>query len=438
MRDMSLSSSTLCIGFEGNVLAELRKVFDVKFVISGDKLADLDWTEFHDLRNSHEQPSMSTEMMACLASVCNSYLQFNDINSRRYYYVPGRESETYNGFMLTFYKVYELIKSHEINLILFANIPHEGFDFVLYKVAEYLGIHCIMSYQSLISNRFWLTNTMSGLGLFDKVPKIFEKEPSGYSLPQNWFYMKGSDRDAAYSFFELVKEVLGKIYRTPPALVRYIYARQYRTSVSRLSSFPIKGEKFIYFPLHLQPELTTSALGGEYADQLLAIEALRSWLPAEYAIYLKENPKQTEKQRGPFFYKRLAALPNVRLLGRQENSIELIKQSIGVATITGTAGWEALFYAKPVLVFGAAWYRMFPGVHEFSSSLDLDQFINTPAFSHATLIESLDEALQTAGKGLVDIAYAQLVEGFDDSENARLVAQSLLRHALANKLINQD
>ena len=43
-------------------------------------------------------------------------------------------------------------------------------------------------------------------------------------------------------------------------------------------------------------------------------------------------------------------------------TLELIAKSRAVATITGTAGWEALQMGKPVICFGYAWYRSFPGV----------------------------------------------------------------------------
>ena len=38
-------------------------------------------------------------------------------------------------------------------------------------------------------------------------------------------------------------------------------------------------EKFVYFPLPMQPEMTTSAIGGEFRDQLLALERLSNILP---------------------------------------------------------------------------------------------------------------------------------------------------------------
>jgi len=154
-------------------------------------------------------------------------------------------------------------------------------------------------------------------------------------------------------------------------------------------------------------------------------------MPEGHLIYVKENPKQTEKQRGPLFYNRLRALKNVRVVPLRESSVELIRGSLAVATITGTAGWEALFHGKPVLVFGSAWYREFPGVTTFTDDLDVSQFLRTVPPDEAEIVSFLDRALMTAGRGIVDPAYAQLVPDYSDEQNARDVASSLMRHVSA-------
>jgi len=430
-----ISKPTLIVGFEGETLSALRARFNVQCVISEDPSATLNWHALHGLQIEHRAPAMSAEQWGCFMAVREHYLQFNDINSRRHYYVPGREAETWNGFVITFHTVYRLLKEHAIQLVLHANIPHEGFDFVLHQVARFLGIPSVLCYQSLIPNRFWLSSGMPEFGRFSANPGLFGLEPSGYTLPKQWFYMKGSHKDAAYGLAQLIREVLRRPHRLPPVLVRYVYARQFRAAVAALTQKRIEGERYVYFPLHLQPELTTAAQGGVYADQLLALEALSAWVPSDCVIYIKENPKQTEKQRGPYFYQRLRALRNVRLLGRREDSADLIRNSIGVATITGTAGWEALFYGKPVLVFGAAWYREFPGVQEWSAKISFTEWVKQHTKDSSNVISALDQALTTAGKGVVDRAYSKMVNGFNSIENADLVANSIFRYV---SKINSD
>ncbi|MBU3576938.1 capsular biosynthesis protein [Polynucleobacter sp. UK-Kesae-W10] len=419
--------SVLTVGFDNEVLLALKTKFNVAFSIADSVNADLNWHEFHELDIDYAKPFIDSKMQACLQNIRQHYLQFVDINSRRHYYIPGRESETYNGFLITFYKAYQLLTEKKIELILHANIPHEGFDFIIHKIACHLGIPSVLCYQSLIPNRFWLTSTVSEFGCHSTAPDLFEFEPSGYKLPDTWFYMRGSERDSSYGIGDLFFEVLRRPYRLPPALVRFAYAYQFRRNVQRLTTNFIKGNPFIYFPLHLQPELTTAAIGGIYADQILALETLSSLLPSNYLIYVKENPKQTEKQRGPFFYKRLATLKNVRLLSKHENSINLIRSSAGIATITGTAGWEALFYGKPVLVFGAAWYREFTGVTMFGDGFNIQHFLNSAPSEPTELVAELDRALKKSGKGVVDPAYQELIPGFDKLENAQLVAQSIFK-----------
>lgn len=427
----AVSLRTLCIGFEGRVLDELRCNFDVSYVIAESADADLNWHDLHHLRVEATAPLMFPDMLDCFRSVCSNYLQFVDINSRRHYYVPGRESEIYNGFVMTFCAAYQILQERKIELVLHANIPHEGFDFVLHQVALFLKIPSVLCYQSLIPNRFWVSGDASEFGRHSQMAAIHALEASGYELPRTWFYMKGSEQDAAYNFRQFAAEVIRRPHRLPPALIRYFYAWQFRRDVKATTSTRVDGAHYVYFPLHLQPELTTSAVGGVYADQLLALEALSARMPEGHLIYVKENPKQTEKQRGPLFYKRLRALNNVRVVPLRESSVELICGSVAVATITGTAGWEALFHGKPVLVFGSAWYREFPGVTTFTDDLDVAEFLRTVPPDAAQIVSFLDRALMTAGRGIVDPAYAQLMPGYSDEQNARDVASSLAHHVRA-------
>jgi hypothetical protein len=183
--------------------------------------------------------------------------------------------------------------------------------------------------------------------------------------------------------------------------------------------------KYVYFPLHLQPELTTSALGGIYVDQLLALERLSEILPLDWLVYVKENPKQTEMQRDAGFFQRMARLKNVILVPMESDSLALIRASQFVATITGTAGWEAISLGKKALIFGACWYQHLPGVFRYTPSLTLNEIMSSPAIPSSSLEAATAQLLCMAGCGVVDPEYSILVEGYDDRENARQVAGAI-------------
>ena len=71
--------------------------------------------------------------------------------------------------------------------------------------------------------------------------------------------------------------------------------------------------------------------------------------------------------RYPGYYQQIAQIKNVKLVPIKTNSFSLIKQAQAVATVTGTAGWEAILRGKPALVFGHAWYNDCAGVFKVDS-----------------------------------------------------------------------
>ena len=63
-----------------------------------------------------------------------------------------------------------------------------------------------------------------------------------------------------------------------------------------------KDKKIIFFPLHAQPELSTSLLGEKYEDQILVLERLNSFAKDKWIVIAKENIYQTSYQRDDFFF----------------------------------------------------------------------------------------------------------------------------------------
>ena len=63
----------------------------------------------------------------------------------------------------------------------------------------------------------------------------------------------------------------------------------------------------------------------------------------------------------------IGTLPHVRLVPADTNTFELAAKSKAVATISGTAGWEAIVRGTPALVFGYPWFMHAPGIVRVSS-----------------------------------------------------------------------
>ena len=187
------------------------------------------------------------------------------------------------------------------------------------------------------------------------------------------------------------------------------------------------NSKFVYFPLQLQPELTTSALGKEYCDQLLAIEKLSKLLTDDYSIFVKENPKQGGQMRGRLFFHRLNQIGNVRLLPSYANTHELIEKSQFVATVTGTVGWEAICKGKNVLVFGIPWYRELAGVISFREELTLEEISNN-VIDHETLERQVGLLNSRTHIGNIKPLKRRYSSGgYNLESNADLVANSIVQ-----------
>lgn len=347
-----------------------------------------------------------------------------------------------NHFENSLQSYYGLIVDHKVDTVVFAIPPHEGAHVVLYAVAHALGVRVVMCHQSIFRGGFHIFEVFPELGRSGVendhgIEIVLNREP------ESPFYTKTIRKKI--SDFEFARRIgfAGiKLMGRTMALQPLWNLRSYKKAVlkirelisfHRMQNLPARlydtfdpTEKYVYVSLHMQPELATDLLGGRYADQLLLIEELVRTLPDDVVIYAKEHPQQKKNFRDPSYFERLKQIPRVRYLPPEVSPFELIAGSQAVVAISGTVGWEALQMGKPVLCFGAGWYRDFPGVFDWRDGPEraIDQaFAFTPDFE--ALQTAADAQARTLWKGLVNTVFAQLLDSFDPAQNARDVASSI-------------
>ena len=155
-------------------------------------------------------------------------------------------------------------------------------------------------------------------------------------------------------------------------------------------------EQFVYFPLCFEPERTTNPDGGQFHDQLLAINHIREIFPNEIKIVVKEHPSQLfinkgYKGRSPLFYKALLNITNLEVVGIESNSLELIKNSIAVASITGSVAIEGALLGKKAIVFGETWYDGAPNIFFWNENLKYEDIINSHTYQSEEISKYLTE-----------------------------------------------
>ncbi len=343
--------------------------------------------------------------------------------------------------------------------MLFFNVPHLVHDTLVYQVGRALGLQTLVLTQSLFPDRFFSMPAIEAYG------RLTPGQPSAAPWPINreetlqHFYMKGvaqqkaaSGRITAKALGQLAAFLLLKrkwralnpfyvagLLRRMQAIYgglpdwRDPFARFFHEDelayFEHLLQFedktPDLERPFVYFALQLQPEMTTSALGGPFKDQALAIEALARMLPPEVRILVKENPKQGAYMRGPMFFHRLQRIPNVEFMPSHASTHALTAKALYVASISGTVGWEAVRKGKPALVFGHAWYASLPGVHTWHPGLTHDHILAHPP-EHGALEQAMGQLLAQAHAGIIERHYKTLVPGYDPAQSAQTVAASVL------------
>jgi hypothetical protein len=309
-----------------------------------------------------------------------------------------------------------LLERARPDAVVFPVVPHLGFDYVLYLLCQLRSIETLMFERTYFPDRMFLIDRIeqmptppADLCEFGANPNVTEEKerPNYYDDRNRAFEDKRNrrltKRDFAWDSFKRAVLFVLQVGRRPLSMHKaygcsmYALAPKMPTRLEYLwrdaveaihlyglrdfyeshTTDPDLSSPYIYYPLQFQPERTSIPMGLGFADQLLGLRLLVECLPPDWHVYVKEHPRQHNDNpvrsslgRNRQFYESLAELTSgrVRLISVNASSATLLRDSRCVATVAGTAGWEALRAGVPAVVFGAPWYVNCPGVFQVAST----------------------------------------------------------------------
>ena len=183
--------------------------------------------------------------------------------------------------------------------------------------------------------------------------------------------------------------------------------RSYRVVSGRRTTrlAELRGSRFVFYALHVEPEVWFQARSPEFFNQLGAIISLSRDLPAGVLLAVKEHLPAVGR-RPDRYYDQILALKNVVLLHIEEKGQEIVREASAVATICGTVGQEAAVLGKPVVAFGRHnLFNILKHVRIVWREEDL-----RPALDWALSRPAVDPAARSDGERLLRAAVAA---GFD-------------------------
>lgn len=125
---------------------------------------------------------------------------------------------------------------------------------------------------------------------------------------------------------------------------------------------------YLFVPLQVQTDAQIRCFGGLIKSVTHFVEVVNEnakYLPPGWTIRIKEHPSSCI----PYQLNEIITCTDRLVIDNHTDTMQLIKGSSGVVTVNSSVGIEALFFEKPVLVLGQAFYG-FEGVARTVENLD--------------------------------------------------------------------
>tara|TARA_B110000503_G_C7156047_1_gene417356 strand:- start:1437 stop:2894 length:1458 start_codon:yes stop_codon:yes gene_type:complete len=258
--------------------------------------------------------------------------------------------------------------------LVFSYAVASSLSVALAEVSKYMGIKFLTLTSTRIKDKIIFDDSYQGL--LNPISKLYSTKKLKISDEANAYFKSFTNKPLkpSYENFNILN--LRKNYNWTSLLknlVKYLVGivkneKYLRSNYKDSAIFNIKvilhfkfrkvnydqvvyKEKYVYFPLHVDPEASTMVLSPFHTDQLSIIESISKSIPFDSYLYVKEHIHMIGK-RPKGFYDSLKSYPKVKFISPFEDNFSLIKNAYVITTITGTTGWEGMMLKKPVIYIG--------------------------------------------------------------------------------------
>lgn len=374
------------------------------------------------------------------------------------------------------------IESSNPDLLISAESPHDHSRYIIYEIARYLKIPCfkfnnwtiapLLIFQNLETSEVIKININTNLKKYDPIIESMIKkyidsvQDSRYEIGYMKDQRKNSgqsriiNKNTSINYFKDFKHNVGLFLKKKYSPINpymlgfftrtYIINKRKNNLLNQIKNneeSPDLQEKYVYFPLHFEPERTSNPDAGDYQDQFKVLSIIRKIIPKEYKIFVKEHPSQSyfsekgSKGRSPLFYDLIKNINSVKLINQDFNSQKLIKNSKCVFSLTGTVAIESAILGKPSVTFGpTTWYSGCPNTIIYSKSFTFNQINSIKILSAKDVYEFLNNLMTTKSiPGFINFSQKQYFKQFDNEDFKILQDKYLLQFLksfLSNKLYN--
>lgn len=393
-------------------------------------------------------------------SMMNKHFDWMSIDERKQVYY------TILGYWQT------LIEREKDVVLVFVAVPHSVYDFVAYEISRVLGAHTVMFDPTFLGDRLLCMRDFreGSRSLARSLLRLKDKTitPSDISADLREYYVRQRfapggvtplymiDDRKKYAFKNRIRRRAELLLHSARDLSVFKKAFQFigkvvglnvRKEYAEVACSPDLSQPFVYVPLNYQPECTTSPQGDIFVVQTLMLETLSAGLPEGWHIYVKEHPAQWgprglnfSSSRYQGYYRRVSRIPGVTMVSLSVSNFELIAQARAVATVSGTAGLEALLRGKPVLVFGYPWYQNYPGLMRVDGPAScracLQKIRNGLDVSEQDALRFLKAVDESAVRGYFD-RYVENQSSLSHAESAHNLVGAVLQELNANEHANK-